>query len=32
MVVWYQIGTVVFFIGLLSSLIRYSFKISKKDE
>jgi hypothetical protein len=31
MVVYYQIGTVVFFIGLLSFLIRYSFKL-KKDE
>jgi hypothetical protein len=31
MVVWYQIGTVMFFIGLLSFLINYSFKI-KKDE
>jgi len=31
MVIYYQIGTVVFFIGLLTSLIRYSFKL-KKDE
>jgi hypothetical protein len=32
MVVWYQIGTVVFFIGLISFLIKWSQKISKKDE
>ena len=32
MVVWYQIGTVAFFIGLLSFLIKWSFKINKKDE
>jgi hypothetical protein len=31
MVIWYQIGTIVFFIGLLLFLINYSFKISKKN-
>jgi hypothetical protein len=31
MVIYYQIGTVTFFIGLLTFLIRYSFKL-KKDE
>ena len=31
MVIWYQIGTVVFFIGLISYLIKWSQKISKKD-
>ena len=32
MVIHYQIGTIVFFIGLLSFLIRYSLKLRKKDE
>ena len=32
MVIYYQIGTVIFFIGLLTFLIRYSFKINKKNE
>jgi hypothetical protein len=31
MVIYYQIGTIVFFMGLLTLLIRYSFKL-KKDE
>jgi hypothetical protein len=31
MVIYYQIGTVMFFMGLLSFLINYSLKI-KKDE
>jgi hypothetical protein len=31
MVIWYQIGTVVFFIGLISFLIRQALKI-KKDK
>jgi hypothetical protein len=32
MVIYYQIGTIVFFMGLLSFLIRYSLKTEKKDE
>lgn len=32
MVVWYQIGTVAFLVGLLVFLIKWSFKINKKDE
>jgi hypothetical protein len=31
MVIYYQIGTIVFFMILLTLLIRYSFKL-KKDE
>jgi hypothetical protein len=30
MVIYYQIGTVVFLMGLLSFLIRYNFKLEKK--
>ncbi len=32
MVVWYQIGTVLFFLVGLTLLIKWSFKIDKKDE
>ena len=29
---WYQLGTVVFFIGLLTFLINWSFKLKDKNE
>jgi hypothetical protein len=32
MVVWYQIGTIVFFMGLISFLIVKALKLNKKDE
>jgi len=32
MVIWYQIGTIIFFLGLISFLIKWSFKIKKENE
>jgi len=32
MVIYYQIGTILFFIGLISFIIKISLKMSKKDE
>jgi len=32
MVIYYQIGTVLFFIGLISFLIVKAIKLNKKDE